>query len=117
MLSLLVQGGTIGPLLRRIAPPEDPEAAAQDDAERARIVDLLKESALSVPAPVAVAGDRSPETFAQARAHRLAVLDAQRAALLDARDHGTFDADLLEDALLNLDASQIAIELRDRLAG
>ncbi|QAY70229.1 cation:proton antiporter [Xylanimonas protaetiae] len=117
MLSLLLQGGTIGPLLRRIAPPVDPGAATQDDAERARILDLLKESALGVPAPATGAGDRSPEAFAASRAHRLAVLDAQRAALLDARDHGTFDADVLEDALVNLDASQLAIELRGKLAG
>lgn len=117
MLSLLVQGGTIGPLLRRIAPPADPGAAAQDAAERDRIVDLLAQSARAVPAPSADMDDRSPDALATARAHRLAVLDAQRTALLDARDHGTFDADLLEDALLNLDASQLAIELRGKLAG
>ncbi|GMA24224.1 hypothetical protein GCM10025864_19830 [Luteimicrobium album] len=45
------------------------------------------------------------------------MIAAQRAALLDARDNGTFDADLLEDALSNLDADEIAIDLRGRLAG
>jgi CPA1 family monovalent cation:H+ antiporter len=45
------------------------------------------------------------------------VLAAQRSALLDARDNGTFDADVLESELANLDASQIAIEMRGRLAG
>lgn len=44
--------------------------------------------------------------------HRLAKLDAERKALFQARDHGTFDADVLESALANLDASQIAIEMR-----
>ena len=43
---------------------------------------------------------------------RLATLAAQRSALLDARDNGTFDADLLDGELRNLDAAQIAIELR-----
>jgi monovalent cation/hydrogen antiporter len=51
-----------------------------------------------------------------ARDYRLAVLAAQRPALLDARDNGTFDADVLQDALANLDADQIAIELRSKLA-
>ena len=41
---------------------------------------------------------------------------SQREALLDARDNGLFDADVLADALANLDASEIAIELRGRLA-
>jgi monovalent cation/hydrogen antiporter len=49
-----------------------------------------------------------------AQDHLLAVLAAQRAALLDARDHGTFDADVLANALANLDASQIAFEMRGR---
>jgi hypothetical protein len=50
-----------------------------------------------------------------AKEHRLAVLAAQRSALLDARDNGTFDADILENALANLDASQIDLEMRGRL--
>ena len=45
------------------------------------------------------------------------MIAAQRSALLDARDNGTFDADLLANALANLDASQIAIEMRSTLAG
>lgn len=47
---------------------------------------------------------------------RLAVLDVQRSALLDARDNDTFDADVLAVAPGNLDASQIAIDTRGRLA-
>ncbi len=52
-----------------------------------------------------------------AKQYRLAVLQAQRSALLDARDNGTFDADVLTNALANLDADQIAIELRGTFAG
>ncbi len=44
------------------------------------------------------------------------MIAAQRAALLDARDFGTFDADGLATALANLDATEIAIDLRGRPA-
>ncbi|GAA3552867.1 sodium:proton antiporter [Microlunatus spumicola] len=114
-LSLVVQGGTIGPLLRRIAPRVDEAAAAeQTAAEQGRIVDLLRTATETVDAPPEPA--RTQDGFIVAKAHRLAVITAQRSALLDARDHGTFDADLLARALENLDASQIAIEMRGSLA-
>jgi NhaP-type Na+/H+ or K+/H+ antiporter len=114
-LSLLVQGGTIGPLLRRLAPPVD-EAAVHErnESERRRIFELMRSSADAVPAPETV--ERSKEGFDASMAHTLAMLAAQRSALLDARDNGLFDADVLADALANLDASEIAIELRGRLA-
>ena len=44
--------------------------------------------------------------------YRLEVLTAQRSALLDARDDGTVDADVLADELAALDADEIAITLR-----
>ena len=43
---------------------------------------------------------------------RLDVLAAQRAALLDARDDGVFNADVLSHALAVVDAAQIGLELR-----
>jgi len=116
-MSLLVQGGTIGPLLRLIAPPVDQAALdKQSSAERARIFELMRTSSAAVPAPPAEL-DRTPAGFAAAKDFRLAVLAAQRSALLDARDNGTFDADVLANALANLDAEQIAIDLRGRFAG
>jgi monovalent cation/hydrogen antiporter len=117
-LSLLVQGGTIGPLLRLLTPKVDPavlQERTQD--ERTRIFELLKTSAETIPEPPHPEGDRTLEGFEVAKRHRLAVLEAQREALLDARDNGTFDADVLAIALANLDASQIDIEMRGRLAG
>jgi CPA1 family monovalent cation:H+ antiporter len=115
-LSLLVQGGTIGPLLGLLTPRVD-EGAAEEftRSELDRLFDLLRTSAETVPEPPHPEDDRTPEAFEVAKTHRLAVLAAQREALLDARDNGTFDADVLQTALANLDASQIDLEMRGRL--
>ncbi|SMH28823.1 sodium/proton antiporter, CPA1 family [Rathayibacter oskolensis] len=116
-MSLALQGGTIGPLLRRIAPPVDREALARDaDEERSRVFALLKTSAEAIEEPPPATEERGTAAFEAARRHRLAVIAAQRSALLDARDDGTFDADVLESVLAALDASQIDIELRGRAA-
>ena len=115
--SLLLQGGTLGLLLRVVAPGAGQAALAEEAAaERARIVDLLRETGDGVPEPTIPAGATRQEQYALATDHRLTVLAAQRSALLDARDNGVFDADVLEDALIDLDAAQIAIELRGRYA-
>ncbi|OII11437.1 cation:proton antiporter [Curtobacterium sp. MCBA15_009] len=122
LLSLVVQGGTIGPLLRRIAAPAT-DTDAKDAEERHRLLELMRDAATQVPAE----RERPPATEQELRAadpvelrawmgrekaRRLAVLEAQRAAVLDARDDGTFDAEVLESMLQNLDAEQIALELR-----
>ena len=117
-LSLLVQGGTVGPLVRRLARQAgatgsgaDAQVKQQRD-ERERIIEIMKASAESVSVPPRAEGDASPAGLQAAQQHYLAVLGAQRTALLDARDNGTFDADVLANALANLDASQIAVEMR-----
>ncbi|KQQ05437.1 MULTISPECIES: cation:proton antiporter [unclassified Rathayibacter] len=116
-LSLVLQGGTIGPLLRTIAPKVDQEAVDRARAdERTRIFALLRTSADAIDAPPPAPEERSTESFESAKRHRLSVIDAQRSALLDARDDGTFDADVLESVLAALDSSQIDIELRGRTA-
>ena len=114
--SLLLQGGTIGPLLRRIAPPVPNDARAQEEEQQRRLGELMRATAEALPPDVDPhpAGERSPAAFDAARRRLLTVLAAPRSALLDARDAGTFDADVLEDALADLDASEIAIELRGR---
>ncbi|QDZ15295.1 cation:proton antiporter [Humibacter ginsenosidimutans] len=112
-LSLSVQGGTIGPVVRWLSPKTDQAAVDEQNAsERTSIMELLRTSGETVPAPPELTGDPTPEQFMQQKRYRLAVLNAQRAALLDARDNGTFDADALANGLANLDASQIAIEMR-----
>lgn len=117
-ISLLVQGGTIGPLLGFITPKTDPaKADEQNEPERTRIMTLMRTSTESIPEPPRDEDAPRRERFEASKKHRLAVITAQRSALLDARDNGSFDADLLEGALANLDADQIAIEMRSKLAG
>lgn len=112
-LSLLVQGGTIGPLLRWITPKVDETALTEQvTPEQTRIMQLLRDTAEALPGPDYSTVERTPAGYTLVRNHRLGVLEAQRSALLDARDNGTFDADMLENELANLDAAQIAIEMR-----
>ncbi|MFF2371922.1 cation:proton antiporter [Agromyces sp. NPDC058110] len=117
VLSLLVQGGTIGPLVQRIAPKTDPaERKAEMQAEHARIMEILRDSASQFERPTRTEGEPTMEAFLAERKYRLDVIGAQRAALLDARDNGTFDADVLADELANLDAAQISLEMRAKSA-
>lgn len=102
-LSLLVQGGTVGPLVKRLFPDRADEADEREQAdERQRIRELVDAAAHQVPREEGTSADH----------HRLAVLSAQRDALLDARDDGTFDADALTAALRTVDAAMITLELR-----
>jgi monovalent cation/hydrogen antiporter len=105
-LSLIVQGGTIGPLLRVIGPKPSTStdlATVTEDDERSRLRELLRAAGETVPVPAD--GMRSRE-------YALARVDAERTVLLDARDDGTFDAELLATELQSLDAMQITLELR-----
>lgn len=103
-ISLLLQGGTVSWVVGRLFPPgvHDAADAAARAEERERILALLDDAAEAVPR-----ADGAP-----AKPHRLAVLRAQREALLDARDDGAFDSDALDTALQNLDAAEIAVTLR-----
>ena len=114
--SLLIQGGTLGAFVRWVRPTEP-----EDDPWRAAaLTDLLIEVRDDVLAATP-AEEREPVepgplvaghiSLSPALSRR--VLDAQRHALLDARDDGLYDAELLEAALVRLDAAQISIELRD----
>jgi CPA1 family monovalent cation:H+ antiporter len=73
-------------------------------------MELLYEAGKTVPLPATT--ERTPEAFAAHKAARLARIRAQREALLDARDDGTFSADVLAGALSNLDADEISIDLK-----
>ncbi|BDZ41828.1 peptidase [Paraoerskovia sediminicola] len=57
-------------------------------------------------------GPWGPEVTAEFHDLRLRVIEAQRAALLDARSLGTYSSSALQSALDLLDADQISLELR-----
>ncbi|NUS93699.1 MAG: sodium:proton antiporter, partial [Nocardia sp.] len=98
-LSLLVQGGTVGSLVARLYPVRP--ATPEPDTDRQHILELLHNTA-----------EHTTADGLSDKEHRIAVLTAQRNALLDARDDGRYDAEALTGALRNLDAAQIALELR-----
>ncbi|SEB36393.1 sodium/proton antiporter, CPA1 family [Paramicrobacterium humi] len=100
--SLVLQGGTLGAVIRGVRPHvEDPADAAE---ERRRLRELVDEAASTVPR---TDGDGLP-----AAGYALKVIDAQRAALLAARTDGLFTSQSLNSALEVLDADQIRLELR-----
>ncbi|WP_022889158.1 cation:proton antiporter [Agromyces italicus] len=155
--SLLVQGGTLPWLVRRLVPARDPGAGA---AERRKLRALLRTAAMRELAESGDAQSRimaermraawqvsndegagetdaadeaeaegaggggdpakrsGPEASAprvdpeQVRRLRLRMIEAERDALLDARDEGRFSAAALSAALEDLDAEQISIELK-----
>jgi len=102
--SLVLQGGSLAAMVARVRPAAaDPDEEA---AERGRLLAVLTEAAGAVPPP---ADEHDP---ARVGAHRLAVIRAQRDALLEARREGTFSSGALTSALAVLDADQIGLELR-----
>ncbi len=102
--SLLLQGCTLPRLVRVLGSARvDPLASA----ERGPLLALLEQAAAAVPADPAGRADDGDR-----KRHTLAVIDAQRQALLDARDDGAFSAGALDSALAVLDADQISLELR-----
>lgn len=141
--TLLVQGGTLGWVVRRLGLARD---GVDDRAELDRLTGEMMRAATemldrpdlcrpdgSAYAPVVleqarrisqrqkeqvdedVAADEDRASVAaQVRELRLALLDAQREALLRVRDLGTASSGALTEALKVLDADQISLELRAR---
>ncbi|WP_454051334.1 cation:proton antiporter [Cellulomonas sp. Marseille-Q8402] len=141
--TLLVQGGTLGWLVRRLHLARDGEDDRADldrlVAEMARAAadvlgspDLRRQDGTPYDPVVLEKARRVAErqgaevddtaeadtdrasAAAQVRELRLAVLDAQREALLRVRDLGTASSGALTEALKVLDADQISLELRER---
>ena len=134
--SLLVQGATL-PLLVRVLglkhEPVDEEAArlelfaAMNAASAAVLADKDLRNAEGNPYPKAIidrVGDGAdlllqmgssgsnmdPEERADMDELRLRVLDAQRQALLDAKETGAYSSDALQDVMLILDGFQIGLD-------
>lgn len=101
--SLLIQGATLPLVVGWLRRPIDEADATAEADEHARVIDLLRQVSEK---------ERSAEQGRSMKQLRLDVLSAQRAALLDARDDGVFNAEVLSHALAVVDAAQIGLELR-----
>ena len=101
--SLLLQGATLPLVVRRLSRPVTDEDRQAEQDEHDRVLELLRQSAEQ---------ERARVPGRPLKRVELDVLAAQRAALLDARDDGVFDADVLTHALAVVDAEQIGLELR-----
>lgn len=117
--SLVIQGGTLPWLVRLVKPAGiDRDAARVEHTEllgmlRGVADDVVREhrEARSAAGEHETASDAAAERELH-RKLRLEIIEAQREALLAARDDGTFSASVLTGALETLDADQISIELR-----
>ena len=101
--SLLLQGTTLSALAARLRTRQPEQQAERERAEHAELLQLLSLTA---------SAEQEKELPRSERATALAVLRAQRDALLDARDDGTFDGEMLSHALTAVDAQQISLELQ-----
>jgi len=101
--SLLLQSGTMGPVLRWVKPAQGP-TAEELEQERARLSGLLVASTADLRAELEAS---NTERFAAG----LEIVKARRETLLDIRDLGTFSAAALDAELRRLDADQMRLEL------
>lgn len=103
-ISLIAQGGSVGVLAARLFPGGDVAATLERTRlEREQIRALLEGAAAAV---------ERQEQFSDFE-HRLAVLCAQRNALLDARDDGAVDTDAIGIALRDVDVDELVLRLRE----
>jgi len=133
--TLVIQGATLSPLAERLGLTGQ---AGTDPAQKLALLGDLNRAALAhlddlrradgtpyaEPTIAAVRQVLGKMTSAgppdeTAAAHhadmmtlRLAVLDAQREALLELRDQGSYPSSLLDDMLTQLDADQLGLQLR-----
>lgn len=125
--SLLLQGGTLGWLVRRLG-LRDPDAAGADAAALEAALDAT--ATAEIAAALGERGgdsERVASTMRQRaermrergglsagdyRTVRLRVIRAQRERLLAARDDGEFSSAALSAALTRLDADELSLELR-----
>ena len=127
--SLLLQGGTLAMVVRWVSPAPAEVPSAQEQAVLAErltaanieVLDRYADDPDVAAFRVRLAdrdGRPDPALSSDDRVRvRLEMIEAQREALLDARDEGRFASSALTTALENLDAEQISLELRGRPAG
>lgn len=130
--SLLVQGGTLGALIRALRLTD---MTSDREAERERLEAQLRSTAGEVLAESGLAAkypwireqirrrdddeDSDDEELGERTEYREAferirreIINAQRAALLRMRDEGTYDSSLLTAQLRQLDAQEISLDMR-----
>lgn len=135
--TLLLQGLTLTPLARRLGLASgdnevDPErwralqtelgqAALESlptspDGGDADLIATVRDRVLKATqsAEWSSARDRSAASWAKVRRMRLAALNAQREKLVELRGLGNYPSAMLDDALAELDAQQISLELRQQ---
>ncbi|MEH3076435.1 MAG: cation:proton antiporter [Quadrisphaera sp.] len=100
--SLLLQGLTLRRVVLAVGSTR-PRGEAEVAEQQAALVQLVADAGRAAVVP-----DGTPP-----RQARLLQLRAQRDALLDARDEGSFDAEALSRALDVVDADEISLTLRD----
>jgi len=118
--SLLLQGLTLPRVAKWVLPANS--AHTNIFEEHAQIMALLDSAAATVTEHATTDSTSAPalepaptadgKFIDEPKRAALAVLNAQRRALLDARDDGTFSADTLNTALAILDADQISLEMK-----
>lgn len=101
--SLILQGATLPLVVKRLSVPPTPEEVQADADEHARLLSFVLDVAEQERARVP---DRPLKRL------ELDVLAAQRAALLDARDDGVFDARMLAHVLASVDAQELSLAMR-----
>jgi CPA1 family monovalent cation:H+ antiporter len=112
--SLLLQGGTLARVYSWVRPAAvDP---AVEGLERVRLMALLDRAAEDARAADAGRERNEPGDIRwpgeESKRLNLAIIAAQRTALLNARDDGAFSAASLGAALAVLDADQLSLELK-----
>jgi CPA1 family monovalent cation:H+ antiporter len=123
--TLVIQGLTLAPLANRLGVTTD---EGTTDPRRWRALQKELDAAALESLPLASNPDaakllskvrerlhqttRNGSAEARARELRVAAVEAQRSRLIELRRRGTYPSGMLDDALAQLDAQQLSIELR-----
>lgn len=123
--TLVIQGLTLAPLANRLGVTTD---EGNTDPRRWRALQKELDAAALESLPLASNPDaakllskvrerlhqttRNGSAEARARELRVAAVEAQRSRLIELRRRGTYPSGMLDDALAQLDAQQLSIELR-----
>ncbi|WP_082093498.1 cation:proton antiporter [Demequina sediminicola] len=103
--SLVIQGGTVRWAIEVLKPSRG-ATQQEEEAERVALSEYLDNAAGE-----ARAAFRASDSHERRTSQHIAVIEAKRSALIEARDVGIFSSDSLSAMLRRLDAEQIRLEL------